>query len=258
MSVYSVGMAVVLAAMFLTGGCVGTTDDFVRPPIPDKPDGDWTTHVSFETENWTKIWDSYYLRFWGNDTADVVYSHSEARDNWRAVTTNTMTGPVTQSGSNYTITTQQFGNYTLTISANEWYWEADVLTLQDGTELTGPFYIIVNTSIASGRSSTWQPPEKPVGEWCAEIFSGEIITGMEIRDGYRIIIRENDTAVVAHTHVEKNDDRETSLTKWVNGTVAEEGTNFTVETEEYGNFTLEFSREGIHWEPGLLITPEGT
>lgn len=100
-------------------------------------------------------------------------------------------------------------------------------------------------------------PDKPNGAWYAET-SSEIINGTEIHDGYRVNIRGNDTAVVTRTHDETYDNRQLSLTEWVNGTVTGDGTNLTIATSEYGNFTLKFSLEGKSWKPELLITPQGT
>ena len=106
------------------------------------------------------------------------------------------------------------------------------------------------------NDSAPQPQSKQLGKWYA-VVSSEIVNDTEICDGYLITIWENNTAAVATTHTEKRSDQDSSLTEWVNGTVIEEGTRYLVSTERYGNFTLTFSDEK-HWEPKLLVTPEGT
>ncbi|MDV0441323.1 hypothetical protein [Methanorbis furvi] len=263
---FIVPVAVILTALLLTAGCIGT-DTPVQQSLSEKPLGTWVVMLTSETVNCTERYDSYELRLWENESGTVIYSHTEKVNNQTSTTTHQMEGPVIKNENAYTIVTENDGNFTLTFSTDTNYWGPEILTLPDGTEVTNELiYTVYETSsIDSAPSSTWDSPKEPVGLWTTTLPS-KIVNGTEVVVNYSLLFLGNDTAAVTYEETQFNHEetefynyQTTTLLLTEEGTMTNEGNNYTITTDNLGNFTMicSFTEDGV-WEAGPVVLPDGT
>ncbi|MDV0443579.1 hypothetical protein [Methanorbis rubei] len=256
---FIVPVTVILTVLLLTAGCIGT-DTPVQQSLSEKPLGTWVVMLPSETVNGTERYDSYELKLWENEFGTVIYSHTEKVNDQTSTTTYQMEGPVIKNENNYTVVTEDAGNFTLTFSTDTNYWRPEILTLPDGTEVTNELiYTVYETSsIGSAPSSGWDSPKEPVGLWTTTLPSKNV-NGTEVVVNYSLLFLGNDNVTVTYEETQIQHYETTTLLLTEEGTMINEGDNYTITTENLGNFTMicSFTEDGV-WEAGPVVLPDGT
>ncbi len=139
-------LAALLTLTVISAGCINTGSsqpDTLPFPPPNSPLGDWYGDATPQTVNGTEYLNHYRIYFPGNDSATMTWTHTERTANREMVTTYRMEGEISRNEDNYTITTKQFGNFTMLCSFTEdGAWHPGPVILPDGTEIAMSLHLL--------------------------------------------------------------------------------------------------------------------